>query len=79
MTTPVNGEYRETDQQRVAQMPLRKTVRLDRGVRNKIKQILRHFYQQLLTQRIPERLSETVAAAEHEPPTSPGSARKNST
>jgi len=74
-------EYREDDQQRVAQMPLKKTARLDRTVRNKIRQILRHFYHQLLTQRIPDRLSETIAAArKREPPTGPGSAdRKNST
>jgi hypothetical protein len=62
-------------------MPLKKTARLDRTVRNKIRQILRHFYRQLLTQRIPDRLFESVAAArKREPPTSRGHAdRKNST
>jgi hypothetical protein len=62
-------------------MPLKKNARLDRTVRSKIRQILRHFYRQLLMQRIPDRLSETIAAARKRGPSaSPGSAgRKNST
>ncbi len=56
-------------------MPLKKNARLDRTVRNKIRQLLRQFYQQLLAQQIPDRLSETVAEARRrEFPASLGSA-----
>jgi hypothetical protein len=57
-------------------MPLKKNARLDRTVRNKIRQILRRFYQHLVTQRIPGRLSATVASASEREPSDQSSKRR---
>jgi hypothetical protein len=41
------------------EMPLNVNARLDPPKRNKLKQMLRRFYQQLLNMRIPDRLRAT--------------------
>jgi hypothetical protein len=57
-------------------MPLKKNARLGRAARIKIRQILRRFYQQLLTRRIPDRLSAMVTTARgREPPDQPAKPR----
>ena len=63
-------------------MPLNENTRLSRDMREKIRHLLRSFYNRLLVERIPDRIFATVNARAHgkgsASPPSPRSGPSNS-
>src|SRR5262249_23454172 len=58
--TPRCGTQGEAELKGVAQMPLQEKPRLSRGGQEKIRRLLRTFYDQLLVKQVPDRIYATI-------------------